>query len=1049
MALRGENVGTAYVRILADGTGLADDIRDDLEDTDEVFDDAGKRHAQTYDDEFRKQMKRDRPGNQEALTAMFEGHTQRIRQITEEMTTTYFKNIERNIRRQAGNNERLGDRLAQQLRKGFVEGGGYAQWGKDLKGLFDQMPGWYAAALRDLNAIDRRAASTAPGKAVAEGVKEIGDESDTAMPRLHRFNLRLRDFSGTVANSFGRGSRNDFINFFGGMVGFFTGLPAKVGGAIESIATFGKSFMELRAAGTGVFAALRGAAGGMASLGSSAAAAAIAIPIVVVVVGTLVAALSLLLGVVVALASALANALVGALAAVAGALLPVIAAFGVVGIAIAGMSDAQKKAVKEAFKPMIAGFKEIGAAAADSIFGDKNGSRAMQERASVFEESVKRMTNALTSSNMMTLVKNIGGAISDVGAGWSKSLDSPGFRRFVDTMAETLPKQVRTLGHIFDRVGAAIGNTFIAMQPLVQNFLDWLDDVTTSWAKWTGTAEGQDSMLRFFDRAQDSLKSVGHFLKEVGGLMKDLLFNTTGQETGNTLFDNMADGIANFRDYIADGGLEKWFKDAKEFADDLGSAIKGIGQVLDTLDSPGFRSFAGFTIKALAEIMETTSNLFAPIASLGEAFDSLFSGDFSGFASGLLKALSDIGKGMLDILSFGFADEILGLFDGVDWGQIGSDIINGLTEGISSAWSGFISFLDGLWQNMVDSVRSFFGIHSPSTLFASFGVDMILGLLQGLAGAALGLGTYFVGLGSQFLGWLWQGLGDLMSFGGRFIGEIASGLTAAIPSLGGVANSILGPLKQPLGSGFSWVRGKASELGTFLKNDLGSAFTSAGTKAGSLGSRLAGDLSSKIGTAKSRAGELASATRDRLGSAFDSARSKAGDLANKIPGLSSAMRTAVTVAGNIRNAFSGVRDAIGWVIDRVQSLISWLGRIKVPSLNPGSGVPFVPGIKTGGLVDMFGLHRVQKMASGGLANFAQNYQIGEAGREAIVPLDRPLGQVDPAVRMLSAFAQGKLTGFGSNDNSRSIDASGWQIVSPNDGPTVAREVLDALVANID
>lgn len=1048
MALRGENVGTAYVRILADGTGLADDIRDDLEDTDKVFDDAGKRHAETYDDEFRKQMKRDRPGNQEALTAMFEGHTQRIRQITEEMTTTYFKNIERNVRRQAGNNERLGDRLAQQLRKGFVEGGGYAQWGRDLRGLFDQMPGWYSTALRELNAIDRRAANATPGKAVSEGIREIGDESDSAMPRLRRFNLRLQDFAGSVSTSFGRGSRNDFVHFFGNMIGFFTALPAKIGNVVERLATFGQAFTQLRAAGGGVLASLRGAATGMASLGTSAAAAGIAIPIVIIVVGTLVSALSLLLGIVVALASALANALVGALAAVAGALLPVIAAFGVVAIAIAGMSDAQKKMVKESFKPLIAGFKEIGKAAAESIFGG-TGSKQARETADQFEQTIKRMTNALTSSNMMTLVKNIGGAIADVGSGWAKSMDSPGFRKFIDTMSETLPRQITTIGHIFDRVGAAIGNTFIAMQPLVQNFLDWLDKITTSWAKWTGTTEGQNAMLGFFDRAQDSLKSVGHFLKEVGGLMKDLLFNATGQETGNTLFDDMADGIANFRDYIADGGLEKWFKDAKEFADDLGSAIKGIGQVLDTLDSPGFRSFAGFVIKALAEIMETTSNLFAPVASLGEAFESLFSGDYSGFGKGLLKTLGDIGKGMLDVLTFGFADEILGLFDGINWSEVGSDIVNGLTEGISSAWGGFIGWLDGLWQNMVDSVKSFFGIHSPSTLFASFGVDMILGLIVGLGQAALGLATYLTGLGAQFLGWLWDGLGDLAAFGGRFIGEIANSLTAAIPSLGTVAGALLGPLKQPLANGFSWVKGKASDLGSFLKNDLGNAFTSAGSKAVNLGSRLAGDLSSKISSAKSRAGELASAARDRLGSAFDTARSKAGDLANKIPGLSSAMRGAVSVASSMKTAFGGVRDGIGWVIDKVQSLISWLGRIKVPSLNPGSGVPFVPGIKTGGVVDMLGLHRVKKMASGGLANFAQNYQIGEAGREAIVPLDRPLGQVDPAVRLLSAFAQGKLGSMGSNDNSRSIDASGWIIQSPNDSATVAQEMLDALVAKIN
>ncbi len=46
-------------------------------------------------------------------------------------------------------------------------------------------------------------------------------------------------------------------------------------------------------------------------------------------------------------------------------------------------------------------------------------------------------------------------------------------------------------------------------------------------------------------------------------------------------------------------------------------------------------------------------------------------------------------------------------------------------------------------------------------------------------------------------------------------------------------------------------------------------------------------------------------------------------------------------------------------------------------------------------------------ATGGLFGQAQARVIAEAGREAVVPLDRPLSQVDPAVRGLAAYAQGK------------------------------------------
>ena len=83
----------------------------------------------------------------------------------------------------------------------------------------------------------------------------------------------------------------------------------------------------------------------------------------------------------------------------------------------------------------------------------------------------------------------------------------------------------------------------------------------------------------------------------------------------------------------------------------------------------------------------------------------------------------------------------------------------------------------------------------------------------------------------------------------------------------------------------------------------------------------------------------------------------------------------------------------------------------------------------------------RKMASGGFANYRQAYGnsiIGESGREAVVPLDRPLSLVDPAVRALAAFAQGK---EGKGDGVvQNIDID---IITPSTDPrAVAKEVLN-------
>jgi hypothetical protein len=84
----------------------------------------------------------------------------------------------------------------------------------------------------------------------------------------------------------------------------------------------------------------------------------------------------------------------------------------------------------------------------------------------------------------------------------------------------------------------------------------------------------------------------------------------------------------------------------------------------------------------------------------------------------------------------------------------------------------------------------------------------------------------------------------------------------------------------------------------------------------------------------------------------------------------------------------------------------------------------------------------QEFASGGIVSGRQRIIAGEAGAEAIVPLNRSLAQVDPAVRWLSAIAQGfQPTGTAG----RSVDVGGIQIITPTEDPhAVAQEAINAL-----
>ncbi len=92
-------------------------------------------------------------------------------------------------------------------------------------------------------------------------------------------------------------------------------------------------------------------------------------------------------------------------------------------------------------------------------------------------------------------------------------------------------------------------------------------------------------------------------------------------------------------------------------------------------------------------------------------------------------------------------------------------------------------------------------------------------------------------------------------------------------------------------------------------------------------------------------------------------------------------------------------------------------------------------------------------AAGGVFDGAQNRIIAEAGPEAVVPLDRPLSMVDPAVRQLSAIAQGMTGPKGlpaANAGPRVQFSEGAiQVNLPTGDPKQAAEaVLDRLVSYI-
>lgn len=143
---------------------------------------------------------------------------------------------------------------------------------------------------------------------------------------------------------------------------------------------------------------------------------------------------------------------------------------------------------------------------------------------------------------------------------------------------------------------------------------------------------------------------------------------------------------------------------------------------------------------------------------------------------------------------------------------------------------------------------------------------------------------------------------------------------------------------------------------------------------------------------------------------------------------------------------AGWGDAVGGVLDAVsgaiQGVIGWFQDLFTTA---AQDVP-APSVGESG-------RGRARLATGALVTSETRATIGEAGAEMVVPLQRPLSQVDPAVRSVAAFAQGRLPGPGGGGSiGKQVNFSEGSIVvqTPvSDTRVVAEQVVDRIAIDAD
>ena len=96
---------------------------------------------------------------------------------------------------------------------------------------------------------------------------------------------------------------------------------------------------------------------------------------------------------------------------------------------------------------------------------------------------------------------------------------------------------------------------------------------------------------------------------------------------------------------------------------------------------------------------------------------------------GILLGIANLGEAAIACVA-----KIVGVWDGsyTEWGNIGTNIVLGIKNGIIGAWDGLVSGVKSKVKGMVDSVKGLLGIHSPSKVFGEIGLNVCQGLANGI-----------------------------------------------------------------------------------------------------------------------------------------------------------------------------------------------------------------------------------------------------------------------------------------------------------------------------
>lgn len=604
----------------------------------------------------------------------------------------------------------------------------------------------------------------------------------------------------------------------------------------------------------------------------------------------------------------------------------------------------------------------------------------------------------------------------------------------------------------------------------VEAVKEWATDMKDAVVGWWEDIEWGEIWENIKSGISDGLQSIWDWLKEQGKMLFDNFIQGIKDGLG---IASPSQKMIELMGYVGEGILQGLLA----IPGMIGGAISGLfqplidgamalpGRVMGALSTLGSTIWTALSGVGLT-IGTTVAGWWTTISSNLMSWGGRVVGALSGFVSGIASTLGTV-AGRIGTTVSGWWTSISGAF--MSWGGRAASALSGFISSvistISSVGSRIGSTVSGWWSSIGTTLSSWGG--KAKSALSSFGSSVkssfdsaktaatqkageLVNAARGkLAEMGSKAGSALTSLGTNVK----SKFDSAKSTATSAASSLVEGARSKLSTMGGKASSALSNLGSSVKSRFNSAKSAATTTASSLVSSARSTLSRMGSQASSALSNLAGQVRSKFNNARSAATSVArnlvSSARSalsRMGSAAAGALSNvAGQVRSK---FNNAKNAAVSVAGQMvssaRSRLSGMASAVGGALSNVKNAITRPFQSAKDAVNRILGQIRGLANKAGSIGGSL-RGKIPGFAKGGTVFGNQIARVGETGPEAIVPLNRPLHQVDPSVRWLSAIAQGKGGGGGGT----TIQSGAIQVVTPYANPElVANRVLDDLVANL-